>query len=89
MVAAPAAQAQSERLFAEAGRFTRRADAAELIATLKVEGFVNAFVVTEDRRHKSVHRVRVGPLPSEADVERVSDQLRELGARRSRSVVMP
>ncbi len=88
-VVAPAAPARSERLFAEAGRFTRRADATELIATLKAEGFVNAFVVTEDRRRKSVHRVRVGPLPGEADVERVGDQLRELGARRSHSVVMP
>lgn len=89
IAAPPPVQAHSERLFAEAGRFKQRADAVELIAALKAEGFVNAFVVTEDGRRKSVHRVRVGPLPEEADVERVSDQLRELGARRSRSVVMP
>jgi hypothetical protein len=55
----------------------------------EAEGIVNAFVVTEDGRRKSTHRVRVGPLPYATEVERLSDQLRELGARRSRSVVMP
>jgi cell division septation protein DedD len=50
---------------------------------------VNAFIVTEDGRRKSVHRVRVGPLPDTTEVERMSDRLRDLGARRSRSVVMP
>ena len=49
---------------------------------------MNAFIVTEDGRRKSVHAVRVGPLPDEAEVKRMSDRLRELGAKRSRSVVM-
>jgi len=80
--------AESERLFAEAGRFKKREDAVELVHTLKAEGFVNAFVVTEDRRRRSLHRVRIGPLHDQAEVESMSDRLRELGARRAHSVAM-
>jgi cell division septation protein DedD len=56
---------------------------------LRAQGYVNAFVVTEDGRRKSTHRVRVGPLVDASAAERMSDELRDLGARRSRSVVMP
>jgi len=80
--------APSERLFAEAGKFRTRTDAVAVVDGLKAQGLVNAFVVTEDGRRKSVHRVRVGPLLDEAEVERMSDRLRELGARRPRDVVM-
>jgi rare lipoprotein A len=80
--------ADSERLFAEAGRFTSRDDAVELVASLRSEGFMNAFVVTEDKRRKSLHRVRVGPLADAAEVESMNDRLRDLGARRSHSVAM-
>ena len=80
--------AQTERLFAQAGKFKSRADAVELVDELKAQGLVNAFIVTEDGRRKSVHAVRVGPLPDEAEVKRMSDRLRGLGAKRSRSVVM-
>ncbi|HEX7238374.1 MAG TPA: septal ring lytic transglycosylase RlpA family protein, partial [Gammaproteobacteria bacterium] len=79
---------QADRLFAQAGKYKSRADAVELVDTLKAQGFVNAFIVTEDGRRKSVHRVRVGPLLDDAEVERMSDRLRGLGAKRSRSVVM-
>jgi rare lipoprotein A len=87
---APAALsiAPSERLFAEAGKFRTRTDAVAVVDGLKAQGLVNAFVVTEDGRRKSVHRVRVGPLLDEAEVERMSDRLRELGAKRARDVVM-
>jgi rare lipoprotein A len=84
----PSPAAQADRLFAQAGKFTRRADAVQLVDTLKAHGFVNAFVVTEDGRRKSHHRVRVGPLVDTAEVDQVSDRLRELGAKRSQSVVM-
>jgi cell division septation protein DedD len=60
----------------------------ELVAELKTQGLVNAFIVTEDGRRNSVHRVRVGPLLDEAEVDRMSDRLRGLGAKRSRTVVM-
>ena len=88
--AAPSALALAppERLFAEAGKFRTRTDAVSVVDGLRAQGLVNAFVVTEDGRRKSVHRVRVGPLLDESEVERMSDRLRELGAKRSRSVVM-
>jgi cell division septation protein DedD len=49
---------------------------------------MNAFVVTEDRRRKLLHRVRVGPLADAAEVDSMNERLRELGARRSHSVAM-
>ena len=76
------------RLFAEAGRFTKRNDAVQLVDTLKAEGVMNAFVVTEDRRRKSLHHVRVGPLADAAEVDSMNERLRGLGAKRSHSVAM-
>lgn len=76
------------RLFAEAGRFTKREEAVRLVDTLKGEGVVNAFVVTEDGRRKSFHHVRVGPLADAAEVASMNERLRGLGARRSHSVAM-
>jgi rare lipoprotein A len=86
--AVPDEAADAERLFAEAGKFTTRDDAVQLVADLKAQGFVNAFVVTEDGRRKSSHRVRVGPLHDEAEVDSMNDRLRDLGAKRSHSVTM-
>jgi rare lipoprotein A len=80
--------AQGERLFAQAGKFKERSGAVELVAELKAQGLVNAFIVTEDGRRNSVHRVRVGPLPDDSAVKRMNDRLHDLGAGRSRSVVM-
>jgi cell division septation protein DedD len=76
------------RLFAEAGRFAKRDDALQLVGTLKAEGVMNAFVVTEDGRRKSLHHVRVGPLADAAEVDSMNERLRGLGARRSHSVTM-
>jgi rare lipoprotein A len=74
---------KSERLFAEAGKFRNRDDAVQLVDGLKAQGFLNAFVVTEDRRRKMLHRVRVGPLLDEAEVERMNHRLRALGGKHS------
>jgi rare lipoprotein A len=79
---------KSERLFAEAGKFRNRDDAVQLVDGLKAQGFLNAFVVTEDRRRKMLHRVRVGPLLDEAEVERMNHRLRALGGRHSHMVAM-
>jgi rare lipoprotein A len=77
-----------ERLFAEAGRFTNRDEAVELVSSLRAEGFMNAFVVTEDRKRKLLHRVRVGPLSDAAAVDSMNERLRGFGARRSHRVAM-
>jgi len=87
--ARPEARAEAERLFAEAGRFRTRDDAVRVVDDLKAQGLVSAFVVTEDGRRKSMHRVRVGPLRDEAEVDSMNDRLRDLGAKRSHSVAMP
>jgi rare lipoprotein A len=79
---------ESKRLFAQAGKFSTRDNAVELVDTLKAHGFVNAFVVTEDRRRRSLHRVQIGPLLDAKEFDRVSEQLCELGAKRSQLVAM-
>lgn len=84
----PPPREKPERLFAEAGRFTNRDDAVHLVNELKSQGLVNAFVVSEDNRRRTLHRVRVGPLLDTAEVERMNDRLRELGGRRSHEVAM-
>jgi len=80
--------ADAERLFVEAGKFTNRDDAVQLVDRLKAQGLMNAFVVTEDGRRKSSHRVRIGPLHDRAEVESMSERLRDLGAKHARSVAM-
>jgi len=84
----PERPAEPERLFAEAGKFTKRDDAVRLVNDLRAQGVANAFVVTEDGRRRSSHRVRVGPLPDAVEVESMNDWLRRLGAKHSRSVAM-
>ncbi|HJR69880.1 MAG TPA: septal ring lytic transglycosylase RlpA family protein [Gammaproteobacteria bacterium] len=88
VAARPPLTAEQERLFAQAGKFRRREDAVELVDTLKADGFVNAFIVTEDGRRRSTHRVRVGPLLDAEEVDDVRDRLRELDAKRLQRVVM-
>jgi rare lipoprotein A len=88
VAARPPLTAEQERLFAQAGKFRRRESAVELVDRLKADGFVNAFVVTEDGRRRSTHRVRVGPLLDAAEVNDVRDRLRELDAKRLQRVVM-
>lgn len=87
-VAEPERPAAPERLFAEAGRYAKRDDAVQVVDSLKAQGVLNAFVVTEDGRRRSSHRVRIGPLPDAAEVESMNDWLRRLGAKHSRSVAM-
>ena len=84
----PERPAEPERLFAEAGKFTKRDDAVRLVNDLRAQGVANAFVVTEDGRRRSSHRVRVGPLPDAVEVESMNDWLRRLGAKHSRSIAM-
>jgi rare lipoprotein A (peptidoglycan hydrolase) len=68
---------------------TARVEVRALDGPPKVTNAVtNADVVTEDGRRKSTHRVRIGPLLDTSEVDRVSGQLRELGAKRSQRVVM-
>ncbi len=71
----PAAQP----LFVQVGAFGERANASRLVERLQVNGFVNAFVVTDGDGRRVLHRVRLGPLRDAQEFDQVSARLRSLG----------
>jgi rare lipoprotein A len=66
-------------LFAQVGAFGERANAARLVERLRANGFVNAFVVSEDDGRRTLHRVRLGPLRDDQEFDQVRARLRSLG----------
>jgi len=73
-----AASAQTA-LFAQVGAFGDRANASRLVERLRANGFVNAFVVSEEDGRRTLHRVRLGPLRDDQEFDQVRAQLRSLG----------
>jgi rare lipoprotein A len=66
-------------LFAQVGAFGDRANAARLVERLRTNGFVNAFVVSEEDGRRTLHRVRLGPLRNDQEFDQVRTRLRSLG----------
>jgi len=66
-------------LFAQVGAFVERANAARLVERLRANGFVNAFVVSEEDGRRTLHRVRLGPLRDDQEFDQVRARLRSLG----------
>jgi rare lipoprotein A len=66
-------------LFAQVGAFGDRANAARLVERLRANGFVNAFVVSEEDGRHTLHRVRLGPLRDDQEFDQVRARLRSLG----------
>jgi rare lipoprotein A len=75
---APGAGVPSQQLFVQVGAFGDHGNAARLVQRLEVNGFVNAFVVTDDGR-RALHRVRIGPLRDAREFDQVRARLRSLG----------
>jgi len=66
-------------LFAQVGAFGDSANAARLVERLRVNGFANAFVVSEADGRRTLHRVRLGPLRDDQEFDQVRARLRSLG----------
>ena len=81
------AASPSEQMYLQVGAFSQRANATTLVDRLRVNGFANSFVVSEDDGGRTLHRVRVGPLRDAAEFDRLSGQLRNLGVTDSHLVV--
>jgi rare lipoprotein A len=75
---APAASGPPE-LFAQVGAFGDGANAARLVERLRVNGFQNAFVVSEADARRTLHRVRLGPLRDDREFDQIRARLRSLG----------
>jgi len=71
--------AAAEQMFVQVGAFADRANAERLVARLKVNGFGNAFVATEDGDRRALHRVRIGPVHDTQEFDGVRARLRSLG----------
>jgi rare lipoprotein A len=77
---------RDERLFVQVGAFGDSDNAVNLVARLRRSGIANSFIVSSTDAGTEMHRVRVGPLKTAADFDRISDDLRALGLRDVRLV---
>jgi rare lipoprotein A len=70
---------QEQHLFIQVGAFGDADNAVQLVARLRRAGIANSFIVSSAEARGQIHRVRVGPLGSGAEFDRVTDDLRGLG----------
>lgn len=76
----PAATASAATaLFVQAGAFSAEANASRLQAQLRAQGIDNAFVRQDVVGGKPMYRVRIGPIPSVREFDRVLARLKSLG----------
>ncbi len=75
--ASPAAP--SSGIFVQAGAFSSEANAASLVERLRTKGVENGFVRRDDVDGRTLYRVRVGPVPSVGEFDRLVAKLRSLG----------
>jgi rare lipoprotein A len=66
-------------LFVQAGAFGTEANAAKLVAQLKAQGVTNAAVRADQVNGQTIHRVRVGPVPTVPEFDRAVARLKKLG----------
>jgi rare lipoprotein A len=70
---------REEQFFIQVGAFGDSDNAVKLVARLRRGGIANSFIVSAVEPQGQIHRVRVGPLGSATEFDRVSDDLRALG----------
>jgi len=77
----PAAQpaAASAPLYVQAGAFSSEANAARLLDRLRERGLHKSFVRQDELGGRTLYRVRVGPIPSVGEFDRIVAQLKSLG----------
>ena len=75
----PAAPPATSDLYVQAGAFGTEANATRLLGQLRAKGVKNAFVRADEVDGKTLYRVRVGPIPTVPEFDRVVQRLRALG----------
>ena len=68
-----------QALYVQAGAFGDEANARRLVARLQAGGVANAFVLTPADGQPKMFRVRVGPVSSTAEFDRLAARLNKLG----------
>jgi rare lipoprotein A len=77
--APPAPPQKPEALYVQAGAFGAEANAARLLDQLRAQGIGSSFVREDRVEGRPLYRVRVGPIPSVNEFDRVLARLRALG----------
>jgi rare lipoprotein A len=75
----PPAPAATSDLYVQAGAFGTELNASKLLGQLRSKGVDNAFVREDQVEGKALYRVRVGPIPSVNEFDKVVKRLRMLG----------
>jgi len=77
--APPAPPPAQESLYVQAGAFATESNAARLQEQLRAQGVEKTFVREDRVEGRTLYRVRVGPIPSVNEFDRVLVRLRSLG----------
>ena len=77
--APPAPPQAAQPLFVQAGAFSTEANAARLLERLRGQGIAQSFVREDRVDGRTLYRVRVGPVPSDNEFDRLLARLRGLG----------
>jgi rare lipoprotein A len=70
---------QLDQLYVQAGAFVDQANAERLLARMRAAGVGPAFVRSDEREGRTLYRVRVGPVPSVSEFDRMVEELRAIG----------
>jgi rare lipoprotein A len=73
------AGAPANALFVQAGAFSTEANATKLVGQLRAQGVANANVRADQVNGQTLYRVRVGPIPTVPEFDRVLARLKKLG----------
>jgi cell division septation protein DedD len=63
----------------QAGAFSAEANATRLLSDLRAQGVEKGFVRQDDVNGKRLYRVRIGPIPTVGEFDRVVARLKKLG----------
>jgi rare lipoprotein A len=78
--ASPSASGATDTsLYVQAGAFGAEANAARLLAQLRSQGVQKSFVRQDELAGKPLYRVRIGPIPTVGEFDRIVAQLKSLG----------
>ena len=77
--APPAPPQAAQTLFVQAGAFSTEENASRLLERLRGQGIAQSFMREDRVNGRSLYRVRVGPIPSVNEFDRVLVRLRALG----------
>jgi rare lipoprotein A len=76
---APTVTAADSSIFVQAGAFSSEGNAADLLERLRSSGVKSGFVKQDQVGGRALYRVRIGPLPSVGEYDRLIARLKSLG----------